>query len=153
MSQFDNMQEHHLDGRPFEGEGRRLMTRTPLLLVLAAAAALAGCNKESHTIVGGGEPADNDTNIATKAPVALPPSITDSKVYRCADNNVVYVDWLSDNKSANVRTEKTGNPTVVTAPAAGQPMTAAGGYSVEGTAAASSIKIAVPGHPAQSCKV
>jgi hypothetical protein len=31
-------------------------------------------------------------------------------------------------------------------------MTAAGGYSVEGTASASAIKIAIPGHPAQSCK-
>jgi hypothetical protein len=31
-------------------------------------------------------------------------------------------------------------------------MTAAGGYSVEGSATASSAKIAVPGHAAQSCK-
>jgi hypothetical protein len=41
----------------------------------------------------------------------------------------------------------------VTAAEAGKPMTAAGGYSVEGTASAASVKIAVPGHPAQSCKV
>jgi hypothetical protein len=127
------------------------MTRTPLLL-LAAAAALAGCNKQSHTIVAGGDPSDN-TDVATNGPVALPPSITESKVYRCADNKVVYVDWLSDNKTVNIRTDKGGNPTQATAPAPGQPMTAAGGYSVEGAAKDASVKIAVPGHPPQSCKV
>jgi uncharacterized lipoprotein YajG len=150
MSHFDNMQEHDLDGCPFDVEGRRLMTRTPLLIVLAATAALAGCDKQSHTIVAG-EPGDNDANVA--ANVALPPAITAQKVYRCADNKVVYVDWLSDNKTVNIRTDKAGNPTQATAQAAGQPMTASGGYSVEGTAQASSVKIALPGHPAQSCKV
>ena len=59
---------------------------------------------------------------------------------------------MSDNKSANVRTEASGARTQVMAPEAGQPMTAAGGYSLEGTAAAASAKIGVPGHPAQSCK-
>lgn len=128
----------------------RNMTRTYLIITLAAAAALAGCNKESHTIVAG--PPGDDTNTAAKAPVALPPSITASKIYRCADNAVVYVDYLSDNKTANVRTEKGGTPTQVVAAEAGKPMTGPAGYSVDGTATASSAKIAVPGHPAQSCK-
>jgi len=127
------------------------MTRTPLLITLAAAAALAGCNKQDHTIVAGG-PDGGDTNVTANAPIQLPPTIAASKIYRCADNAVVYVDWLSDNKTANVRTEKGGSPTQVTAAEAGQPMSAPGGYSVEGTAAASSAKIGVPGHPAQSCK-
>ena len=127
------------------------MTRTPLLIMLAAAAALAGCNKESHTIVAGGEPTDNDTNIAANANVQLPPSIVATKLYRCADNSVVTVDYLSDNKSANVKVGKDGSPVQVTAPEAGQPMTAAGGYSVEGSATASSAKIAVPGHASQTC--
>ena len=70
------------------------MTRTTLLITLAAAAALAGCNKENHTIVAGG-PAD-DTNAAAAAPVALPPAIASSKVYRCKDNKVIYVNWMSD---------------------------------------------------------
>lgn len=129
------------------------MTRTPIVIALAATAALAGCDKQSHTIVGGGDPSDDTANVAANGPIALPPSITAQKVYRCADNKVVYVDWLSDNKTANVRTDKGGNPTQVTAAEAGKPMTAAGGYSVEGTASAASVKIAVPGHPAQSCKV
>ena len=73
------------------------------MLALLAAAALAGCNKEDHTIVAGG-PADDDANrVAANANVELPPSIASSKIYRCKDNSVVYVDWMSDNKTANVR--------------------------------------------------
>ena len=74
-----------------------------------------------------------------------------SKIYRCADNAVVYVDWLSDNKSANVRTTQNGMPTQVTAAETDKPMTAAGGYEVSGSATSSSAKIAIPGHPSQSC--
>src|SRR5438270_12301280 len=127
------------------------MTRTPLLITLAAAAALAGCNKQSHTIVAG-PPEYNDPNAASNGPVTLPPAVAASKTYRCDDDTIVYVDWLADNKSANVRTEKAGKPTQVTAANVGKPMSAAGGYSVAGTASASSAKIAVPGHPSQSCK-
>lgn len=127
------------------------MTRTPLLIALAAAAALAGCNKESHTIVADPNPADDNAAVS-KTPVTLPPAVVAMKVYRCADDKVVYVDWLSDNKSANVRTDKGGSPTFVTTADPTKPMTAAGGYSVEGTSSASSVKIAVPGHPAQTCK-
>ena len=119
-----------------------------MLIILAAAVTLTGCKK--HTIVAG-PPNDYDTNVSN-TPVALPPSVTASKSYRCDDNKIVYVDWLSDNKSANVRTVKDGSPTQVTAPEPGKPMTAAGGYSVEGKSSDSSIKIAIPGHPAQSCK-
>jgi hypothetical protein len=126
------------------------MTRTTLLITLAAAAALAGCNKESHTIVAG-PPGDNESNVAANGPVALPPSIVATKLYRCADNSVVTVDYLSDNKSANVHVGKETTSTQVTAPAPGQPMTAPGGYSVEGSATGSSAKIAVPGHSAQTC--
>ena len=125
------------------------MTRTPLMLMLAAAAALAGCNKENHTIVAG-PPGDEDNNMAANANVQLPPSIIATKLYRCADNSVVTVDYLSDNKSANVRL-KEGGLTQVAATEPGKPMTAAGGYSVEGSPTSSSAKISVPGHPAQTC--
>jgi len=107
MSQFDNMQDDHLDaGRP--GSKWAGMTRTRMLIMLAAAAALAGCNKSDHTIVAGG-PVEDDTNVASNAPVAMPPSIDASKTYRCADNSVVYVDWMSDG-SAQLK-KKTGEVT------------------------------------------
>jgi hypothetical protein len=152
MSRFDNMQAHALDGWATGREGAATMTRTPLILALGAAAALAGCNKESHTIVGGGDPRDENSQVASNGPVALPPSVTSSKIYRCADNQVVYVDWLSDNLSANIRTEQGGTPTHVVTAEAGKPMTAAGGYSISDTPGASSAKIAIPGHGAQSCQ-
>jgi hypothetical protein len=148
MFLFDNMQADALDGRA-SGRKWASMTRTPLLIAIVATAALAGCNKEDHTIVAGGP--DGDT-IAANTPIALPPSITASKIYRCADNKVVHVDWLSDNKSANIRADQGGSPTQVTSAEAGKEMTAAGGYSLIGTSSATTVKIGVPGHPAQSCK-
>lgn len=126
------------------------MTRTTLLLTLAAAAALAGCQK--HTIVSDPNRPDELNNTAENANVQLPPSILATKLYRCADNSVVTVDYLSDNKSANVHVGKdSATSTQVTTDTPGKAMTAAGGYSVEGSPTASSAKIAVPGHPAQTC--
>jgi curli biogenesis system outer membrane secretion channel CsgG len=121
------------------------MTRTPLLIMLAAAAALAGCNKENATT------GNSEANAAVNAPIQLPPSIVATKLYRCADNSVVTVDYLSDSKTANVRI-KDGPTAQVVAPEAGQPMVAAGGFSVEGGPTSATAKIGVPGHPAQSCK-
>jgi hypothetical protein len=68
------------------------MTRKTLLITLTAAAALAGCNKQNHTITAD----QTGDNLAANAPVALPPSITASKSYRCKDNKLVYIDWMSD---------------------------------------------------------
>jgi hypothetical protein len=126
------------------------MTRNSFAFCLVAAAALAGCHKQ--TIVAGGDPVDaTDANIATNAPVALPPTIVASKIFRCADNKVIYVDYLSDGKSANIRTDQAGTPTQVTAAEAGKDMTAADGYSLAGSPTSSTAKIAIPGHPAQTC--
>ncbi|MES2001131.1 MAG: hypothetical protein V4444_02315 [Pseudomonadota bacterium] len=120
------------------------------LLALGLIAALAACNKNDHTIVADG-PAD-DANAVASANVILPPSIKISKTYRCADNLIVHVDWLSDGKSATLHADKAAVPTVVTAAEAGQPMVAEGGYSLAGSDTAASVKIGVPGRNAQSCK-
>ena len=89
------------------------MTRTPFIITLVAAAALAGCNKESHTIVAGGDPTDENA-AKPAANVQLPPSITASKTYRCADNSLIYIDWMSDG-SANVKKKKGETGTTVPA--------------------------------------
>lgn len=128
------------------------MTRTITILTLVAAAALAGCNDENHNIGGTGPDDGTTTNAMANANIQLPPSIVATKTYRCADNKLVYVEWLSDNKTANVRTEQGGVPTQVTAAEPGKPMTGPAGYSVSGTASASSATVAVPGHGAQTCK-
>jgi hypothetical protein len=127
------------------------MIRTAPLIALAATALLAGCN-ESHTIVAGGPDTSDPAAEALQAngPIALPPSVAASKTYRCADNSIVHIDWLSDGKSANVRTDA-GGTVNVQAPEAGQPMTGGTGYSVAGTADAASARIATGG-AAQSCK-
>lgn len=127
------------------------MKRIALIITLAAAAALSGCGNESHNIVAGG-PEPDENAPASNTGVELPPVVVATKIYRCADNTIVHVDWMSDNKSANVRMDKSTSPTHVAAPEAGKPMVGPAGYSVEGSSNAASAKIAVPGHPAQSCK-
>ena len=127
------------------------MIRTTTIIAVAASALLAGCNQD-NTIVAGGPDTNDPAADALQAngPIELPPSVQASKTYRCADNSVVHVDWLSDGKSANVRTDE-GGAVQVAAPEAGQPMTGGTGYSVEGTADAATARIATGG-PAQSCK-
>jgi hypothetical protein len=123
------------------------MTRTTtLVLVLTAAAALAGCNKADQTN-------DNAANeVVNAAPIELPPAIIASKIYRCKDNSVVYIDWLSDNKSANFRHDKNGAATHVAGPEAGKPMVAEG-YSLSGSATGSSVTLSRPGKSSQACHV
>ncbi|MFL6800530.1 MAG: hypothetical protein ACJ8EQ_02005, partial [Sphingomicrobium sp.] len=84
------------------------MTRTTLLITLAAAAALAGCNSKGQTIGG-----DDATKVENTA-VALPPSITSSKAYRCKDNHVVYIDWMSDGTARVKKTREEMGGTPVT---------------------------------------
>jgi hypothetical protein len=110
------------------------MTRTPLLITLVVAAALAGCSKENHTIVAGPDVGDNETNVAANGPVALPPAIQSSKSYRCADNSLVYIDWMSDG-TAHVK-KKRDEVGVPVAPA-----------DIKGDPTASSIT-----YKGQSCK-
>jgi hypothetical protein len=126
------------------------MTRTPLILSLVAAAALAGCNNSDHNVVVGGD-TDNDANAVAETNVALPPSIVATKTYRCGDNSVVQVDWLSDNKSANVRAGEGSPVTQVVAAEPGKPLTGSG-FTVTGSSSAASVTIERPGHGSQSCK-
>lgn len=124
------------------------MTRTTFAFALAAAAALAGCNQANQADQANLDAANEAANAA---PVVLPPSIAHSKIYRCKDNSVVYIDWLSDNLSANLRTEKNGAATHVMAPAVGEPMVAEG-YSLTGVGTESSVTLTRPGKGSQSCK-
>jgi hypothetical protein len=127
------------------------MTRKTLL-ALVAAAALAGCNSNDHTITGG--PDNGSTNETANAQVTLPPAIAATKLYRCSgDNSVVQVDWLADNKTANVRLGENGAATQVTAPEAGKPMTAADGLTVTGAASGSAITVKLPGGATKNCHV
>ena len=107
------------------------------MMMLVAAAALAGCNSEDHTIVS--DPAGPDpmaNAVANASSVQLPPSIQASKAYRCKDNSLIYVDWLSD---GSARVKKTREEVGTTLPA--------GDTSLTGDAKAASIT-----YTGQSCK-
>lgn len=85
-----------------------------LTLIAFGALAIAACKKEETTIVGG-QPDPMAAELNKAAPVALPPSIQASKTYRCKDNSLLYIDWLSDG-TARVKAAKAD---VGTAPAEG----------------------------------
>jgi hypothetical protein len=114
---------------------RAIMTRTPLLLAIVAAAALAGC--ESEPIIVGGPP-DDPANQAPVAngPVELPPSIVASHAYRCRDNSLFYIDWLS-NDTARIKPDR--GPSGVTVTKGEDGAYAAEGQRLTGDPAASSI--------------
>jgi len=113
------------------------MTRTPLIIALAATAALAGC--KPSTIVAGGpddSPDNSSANVAANGPVALPPSITATKTYRCKDNSLVYIDWMSD---GTARAKKSKDDIGITI--------AAGSKDLTGSATGSTVT-----YKGQSCK-
>lgn len=127
------------------------MTKTLPLFALVAAAALAGCNKSSHTI----DPNAPDNHVAAvntaAAPVEMPPAIVSSKIYRCKDNSLVYIDWLADNKGANFRAKQGDAPTVL-APTTPGGALKADGYSLIGLPTAKTISLTRPGAGEQACK-
>jgi len=109
------------------------MTRK-LLLPLLAAAALGACNSKSHTIVAPGPDEGNTADVPQN--VVLPPSITASKTYRCANNKILYIDWMSDGSARVKKTkEEPGTPV------------APGAADLKGDANASAIT-----YQGQSCK-
>jgi hypothetical protein len=76
--------------------------------------------------------------------VELPPTIVASHVYRCRDNSVVYVDWLS-NDTARVKASRNEVGTTVTRGENGA--YTGDGQSLSGTSSDQSVTI-----NGQSCK-
>lgn len=124
------------------------MLRIAPLSAIAALLVLGACNKTNEPEVLDTNPDPMANQIANAAPVELPPAVTDSAIYRCKDNSIVYVDFLGDKQMANVRTAKDGPPVMVRSEAAGEPLTGEG-TSVSGSA--KTVQIAVKGGAAQSC--
>ena len=141
------------------------MKKNLLILAPVAMLALAACNKTET-------PAEGEaaaTAAAPAAPIELPPSITASATYRCADNTILYVDFLGPNIAADIRVgDKTATATrvaqaVAAAPAAGAaaapaaevvpagPLKSADGEtSLSGSGKQINVKLA--GKGAQTCK-
>ena len=119
------------------------------LITAAALSLLSACNQNDQPEVVGGPADPMAQQLANAAPVELPPSVKESHQYRCKDNSLLFVDFLSDDKTVNLRTEKDGTPTKLVAAEAGKPFTA-DGYSVEGSG--KQITVSLPGKGDLSCK-
>ena len=122
-----------------------------LTLIALGSLALAACDS-NPSITADSSPDPMANQLASAAPVELPPAIAASKTYRCGDNSVVSIDWLSDNKSANVRVGDAATPVQVKAAAEGEALTAADGTSLTGNATAASVSLTLAGKGAQTCK-
>ena len=120
------------------------MTRTLTLIACAAAAALAGCDSQDHTIQAG--PHDPMANSTANADIKLPPSIVANHKYRCKDNSVIQIDWLSDG-TANSARVTAGEATVALAQAEANGPYTAEGASLTGDPQAQSVT-----YKGQSCK-
>ena len=137
MRPFDQWQSHRLTCYAVPSDTRGDMKRI-LPTLLAAAAALAGCDQSDHNLTATG-PYDPLANAAANATVTLPPSIAAQKTYRCKDNSLLYIDWYSDG-SARVKTSRTEAGTAVPAPATAEGnVTDAPPSPLQGSAAARSI--------------
>jgi hypothetical protein len=100
------------------------MKKNLILIAPLSMLALAACNK-SETPAADTE-ADGNVAAAPATPVAMPPAITSSGVYRCGDNTILYVDILGKNEAADIRVgDKAAAAVRVTAPPAEAPAASA----------------------------
>ena len=99
--------------------------------------------------VGTGDP--QAAELANAAPVELPPALKASKSYRCKDNSLVYIDFMADDLTAHLKTDKAGAITNLKAPEKGQAFVSEDGATkVDGSGA--TVTVTVPGKGAESCK-
>ena len=121
------------------------MTRTLTIIALAAIAGLSACDNSDHTIVGGPNLDDPMANaVKNLDSVELPPSIVASNVYRCKDNSLVYIDWLS-NDTARIKKDRGEIGTTLARGEDGS--LSAEGKTVSGTATDQTVTV-----NGQSCK-
>ena len=123
------------------------MTRTLFIAPLIAAAALAGCDTGSNTVVL--NPDGTEVNEAQEQPVQnvqLPPAIVGSGKYRCKDNSLISVDWLSDGTSNSARVTPEGGSAVTLTQAE-----AGGAYTAEGASLSGDPKAQSVTYNGKSC--
>ena len=123
------------------------MTRNILIMPLIAAFALSSCGDGSNTVVL--NPDGTEVNEAAEAAVnnvVLPPSIVGSGKYRCKDNSIVAIDWLSDGTANSARVTPEGGEAVQLTQAE-----ADGPYTAEGATLTGNPQAASITYKGQSC--
>ena len=120
------------------------MNHIKTLIAIAAVAALAGCNNQTQAET---DAANEVANTAANANVKLPPAIVASHKYRCKDNSLLSIDWLSDGTSNSARATPEGGAAVTLAQAE-----AGGPYSAEGTSLTGDPQAQAVTFKGQSCK-
>ena len=124
------------------------MTRTLYIAPLLAAVALAGCDTGGNTVVL--NPDGTEVNEAAEqaaSNIQLPPAIVGSGKYRCKDNSLVSIDWLSDGTSNTARVTPEGGAGVALTQAE-----AGGAYTAEGASLTGEPNAATVTYNGQSCK-
>ncbi|PCE40310.1 MULTISPECIES: hypothetical protein [Sphingomonadaceae] len=114
----------------------------PLLLAVPFVGFLAGCSEPDQT---------NARNAATNttASIQMPPAIVASHTYRCVGGDVLYIDFLADETSINVKRGPTGPSLRLTAPAQGLAYV---GDGMNLTLNGKDIKLDEPKKPSRTCK-
>jgi len=114
---------------------------------MAAFVFLGACSSEPE-VVGG--PVDTQAEELKNAPaVQLPAAIRESKVYRCRDNSVVYVNFLTDG-NANVRSVEDEPPSATLIRQSPDGPLTGNGFTLSGDG--DTVTFASPDVPAQSCR-
>jgi uncharacterized lipoprotein len=119
------------------------------LILLAPLLVLAACNSQSEPEVITSNPDPMATVLANAAPVELPPAIRADKTFRCSDSSVVGVVFFQGDKQVNVRAPNDAAPVLLKAPAAGEPYTAEGGWTLTGND--TEVTVTAPGKAALTC--
>ena len=115
----------------------------------AALLALTACNSSEPEVINT-NPDPMAAELANRPAVELPPAIRADKSFRCKDNSLALVTFFQGDKQAIVRLKEGGPATTLRAAAAGEPLTAEGGWEMTGNE--EGITLTSPGKPSQSCR-
>ncbi|MBX3594276.1 hypothetical protein [Sphingomonas sp.] len=124
-------------------------------LFTAAAAAiallpLAACDHKPE-VVDSRDPDPMAEQLKNAPKVELPPAIKATVSMRCQPGNaLVFADFFEGDKIVAITAVKDGPKTRLTAPAAGEPFTADGGYKLVGNS--KSATVTIPGKGTLTCK-
>ena len=122
------------------------------LIVAAPLLALEACtSKPSQPEVVDTNPDPMANILANRAPVELPPAIKADKTFRCKDQSLAFVTFFQGDKQVSVRLKEGEPPVVLKAPAAGEPLTAEGGWRLTGDE--KTITLTTPKKAAQACHI